>query len=159
MAEAQAQIQRLKSVLVGLPVRHVWRGHGSSLFLEFGKLSPRTRRNGSQGNQPRGEMTLMIQWSWRIEGPRSILCGSWTNERRWPTAFARLLDARVLEMSIFGRLPEIDVGLSNGLHVVSLMTAEGQPQWTLFDSHNSKNCWIRVKRGVLCFEEDRPPRG
>jgi hypothetical protein len=158
MAKAQAQLQRIKPTLVGLPVTHVWRGYGSSLFLEFGELHPRTRRDGSQGNS-QGEMGLMIHWSWRIEGPRSILCGSWSNERRWPAAFARLLDARVLEISIFGRLPEIDLGLSNGLHVVSLMTAEGQPQWTLFDRHDRKNqCWVNVKRGVLCFETTNTAR-
>lgn len=152
MAAAEAQFQRLRSTLVGLPVTHVWRGYGSALFLEFGELrARRTRRDGSQGN-PQGNMSLMIEWSWRIEGPRSILCGSWSNERRWPAAFARLLDARVLEISMFGRLPEIDLGLSNKLHVVSLMTAEGQPQWALFDRHDGENCWIRVKRGALCFE-------
>jgi hypothetical protein len=29
--------------------------------------------------------------------------------------------------SLFGRLPEIDIALSSGLHVVSLMTTQGDP--------------------------------
>ncbi|HEY4010455.1 MAG TPA: hypothetical protein VGM11_09920 [Acidobacteriaceae bacterium] len=35
---------------VGLPVSHVWRGYGSAIFLELGKLSAgRVRRDGSRG--------------------------------------------------------------------------------------------------------------
>ena len=35
--------------LTGLPVSHVWRGHGSALFVEFGRLQSQTRRDGSSG--------------------------------------------------------------------------------------------------------------
>ena len=120
--------------LIGMPVSHVWRGHGSAIFVEFGELKqPKIHpRNGSL-MQPDGEMGLMIEWSWRIEGPRSIVCGSWSSERRWPAALRRLLGARVVKVETFGRLPELSISLSNNLHLASLMTAEGQPQWSLFD--------------------------
>ncbi len=48
--------------------------------IEFGKLAERLRRNGNPG-APRDEVTLMIQWSWRIERKDSIMCGIWSDER------------------------------------------------------------------------------
>lgn len=55
-----------------LPVSHVWRGHGSALFIELGELAPTRRRDGSPGHSE-GEIGLMVEWSWRIEDERSIL--------------------------------------------------------------------------------------
>jgi hypothetical protein len=52
--------------MLGMEVTHVWRGYGSALFLEMGKLTPQMRRDGTPGN-PKGEMELMIEWNWRIE--------------------------------------------------------------------------------------------
>jgi hypothetical protein len=147
------QFEDFATPLVGLPVSHSWRGHGSAIFLEFGQLSPssRLRRDGSPC-APQGEMGLMIEWSWRIEGRRSILCGSWSDEERWPRALACLTRASVAGASLFGRLPEIDVALSSGLHVVSLMTAQGDPAWTLFDRRDGEDRWIGVRRGRLLAE-------
>lgn len=132
-----APAQDFISKLIGLPVSRVWLGHGSALFLEFGALRQRMKRDGSPAH-PDGEMALMIEWSWRIEDQRSILCGSWSDEPLWDETFSRLLGTHVTEMSLFGRLPEIDLCLSSSLHVLSFMTAEGQPTWTLFDNHSSK---------------------
>jgi hypothetical protein len=141
--------------LIGLPVSHLWRGHGSALFLEFGQLRPSTtiRRDGSPGN-PTGEMSLMIEWSWRIEGRRSILCGSWSDEQKWPRAFKLVQNARVAEAALFGRLPEIEIRLTNGVRVLSFMTAEGDPDWTLFDRHGDQTRWLCVRRGSLRNETD-----
>jgi hypothetical protein len=52
-----------------------------------------------------------------------------------------------------GRLPEIDVMLSNGLHVVSCMTAEGDPQWGLINRCNKSVNSMGVPAGRLIFEE------
>ena len=142
--------------LVGLPVSHVWRGHGSALFLEFGDLTPSTRirRDGSTG-PPTGEITLMIEWSWRIEKPRSILGGSWSDERKWPGMFSKVQGGWVVGAKTFGALPEIEVSLSNGLRVVSFMTAEGQPEWSLI-CHGSMQRTLGVRRGRLVVQELTP---
>ena len=97
-------------------------------------------------------MGLMIEWDWRIEGKRSILCGSGTDEQRWPRALAWLTNTTVAGVTLFGRLPEVDLTLSNGMHIVSLMTAQGDPAWTLFDRRNSGGCnigWTNVQRGCI----------
>ena len=141
----------LQSIL-GLPVSQVWRGHGSAIFLDFGSLSPVSTKQ-RRPIRLHGEATLMIEWSWRIERPRSILCGSWSDERRWAKAFNQLLNSTVTEVQCFARLPEISVGLSNGLHVVSLMTAEGQPSWALIlRGAHSKS--VHVSSGRLVIESN-----
>ena len=72
-------IEHFRAAAYGLVLAHVWRGHGSALFVELGALTPRLRRDGSPG-EPKGEIGLMIEWSWRIEDARSIICGSWSDE-------------------------------------------------------------------------------
>jgi hypothetical protein len=147
-------LQIFRDALIGLPMSHFWRGYGSAIFLEFGRLTPRTRRSGKAGN-PRGELGLMIQWSWRIENAASILCGSWSEERLWAPTFDLLRNKVVAELSVVGRLPEIVVGLTEGLYVSSFMTAEGDPQWSLFDRRSGTVRWLCVRDGSLKIELDR----
>jgi hypothetical protein len=136
--------------IIAMPVSQVWRGHGSALFIEFGELIERERIS-SRGISLKGAATLMIEWSWRIERPRSILCGSWSEEHLWPRAFEKLLSTNVTAVECFGHLPEISVTLSNGLRIVSLMTAEGQPSWALL-INRPKAMSVRVSRGRLAVE-------
>jgi len=145
-------LEDIGKILVGRPVSHVWRGIGSALFLEFGKLTPRTKPDGSSGNNPQGDITLMIEWSWRIENPRSILTGSWGSEGQWPKAFHTLRHAAVTEVSFFSPLSELQICLSNGKRVTSFMTAEGQPQWAVSSRSTPRGSWS-VKRGVVVFEK------
>ncbi len=147
--QSQSDFQAFCVPLVGLPVSCVWQGCGSAIFLEFGTVQPRTRRDGSPGN-PRGQWTLMIEWSWRIEGKRLIWCGSWSDGQRWPRAFSRLVGNKVASVSLVGRIPEIDVGLSNGVHVVSAMTAEGDPEWGLIN--REANLAVGVQSGRLIVQ-------
>ena len=118
--------------LIGLSVSHVWRGYGSAIFLEFGRLHPTKLRDGTPGND-RGEFGLMIEWSWRIEGKRRIWCGSWSDDEKILPYLQKLLGRRVTSVASFGRLPEIEMSFSGGLHLLSMMTAEGDPEWALFD--------------------------
>lgn len=139
------------SSLVGMPVSHVWRGYGSALFLEFGRLRPTTKRDGSDGN-PEGEMSLMVEWSWRIEGRRSIVCGSWSEEQKWPRAIALLQNAAVAHVTLFGRLPEIELRFANDARLLSFMTAEGNPAWALIDRRGDTSESLYVHRGSLFVE-------
>lgn len=147
MADATPFIE----ALIGKRVSHVWRGYGSALFLEFGELVPgQILRNGKEGN-PDGELTLMIEWSWRIENPRSILGGSWSSEGRWPGMFDKLLGANVSAVEFFGNIPEICICLSNGRRVASFSTVEGQPEWALLTRKPAIGS-LCVKGGRLCVE-------
>ncbi len=140
-------------MLVSQPLSAVWRGYGSAIFLEFGGLSPRVRRDGSAGNS-RGDYTVMIEWSWRIENDNAILCGSWSDEEGWEEVFKSLIGREVQDVSLHGRLPELSISLAGGLHVASFMTAEGQPMWSIFDNAaDRKFGCVAVRDGKVC--EDR----
>jgi hypothetical protein len=143
-----AAFEQFVSPLLGLPVSHVWRGYGSAIFLEFGSLHP-TRLLSGKGGNDQGEMGLMIEWSWRIEGKRRIWCGSWSDDERLLPFLQRLLGRSVEAVATFGRLPEIDVSFSGGLHLLSMMTAEGDPQWALFDRRGTVQQSMSVRAGRL----------
>jgi hypothetical protein len=149
-------LKEFRDGLIGLPLSHFWRGHGSAIFLEFGHLTPRasTRPSGGAGN-PHGEFGLMIEWSWRIENMVSILCGSWSEEPLWKPTFDLLRKKTVVDLSVVGRLPEISVALTDGLYVSSFMTAEGDPSWALFDRRSDTVRWLRVRDGNLKIEVQR----
>ena len=107
-----------------------------------------TRRDGA-ALDPRGEFGLMIQWSWRIENATSILCGSWSEESLWGPTFDLLRNKVVQELSVVGRLPEIAIVLAGDLYVSSFMTAEGDPQWALFDRRGGALRTLSVSEGRL----------
>jgi hypothetical protein len=146
--DSASALQAFRDRLMGLPLSHLWRGYGSAIFLEFGRLTPRSRRSGEAGN-PSGELGLMIQWSWRIENRVSILCGSWSEEHLWEPTFDLLRKKPVVELSVVGRLPEIVVVLTEELYVSSFMTAEGDPQWSLFDRRGGSLRTLSVLEGSL----------
>lgn len=136
--------------LIGKLVSHVWRGHGSAIFIEFGELTTRNKEDKNT-TQPFGELSLMIEWSWRIERPKSILGGSWTSERRWPGMFKKLKGSTVTNVEVYGHIPEVCVSFSNGLRITSFMTAEGQPEWAII-SHKENIGNLCVKKGMLYVE-------
>jgi hypothetical protein len=144
--------QEFASSLIGLSLSHIWIGYGSALFLEFGELAARHKSDGSP-TAPHGEMSLMIEWSWRIEAQHAIICGSWSDETLWLETLPALLGREVSHVELFGRLPEIDIGLSNGFHVLSFMTAEGLPAWTLFDRRHPRERWLSVEEDGLSIAE------
>lgn len=156
MVRPSAIFETYRSALISQPLSALWRGHGSAIFLEFGRLSPQVRRDGSAAN-PRGGYTVMIEWSWRIERENSILCGSWSDEGGWEPTFRTLIGQTVEDVSIYGRLPELSIALTSGLYVVSFMTAEGQPDWCIFDNsvEPQKSGHLSVDNGVIVetFEE------
>lgn len=135
------------TALIGKTASHVWNGHGSAIFVEFGMLTDKTKSDDTKGN-PEGEITLMVEWSWRIEKKHSILGGSWSSNKKWPGFFKKTQGASIIAVDIFGNIPEISISLSNGLRVVSFMTAEGQPEWALL-TRNPFIGHLCVKRGRL----------
>jgi hypothetical protein len=154
MEACLSDFEDFRQDLIGLEVSHIWRGHGSAPFVEFGALTPSNvvRRSGRPG-EPAGELSLMVEWSWRIENRTSIVCGSWSEEDIWSPTFDMLKGRRVVDASLFGRLPEISVALTGDLFIASFMTAEGDPEWALGDRRGSgPPRWISVRDGRLQVE-------
>ena len=72
------------------PGSYDWQDHGSALFLEVGKLMER-----------KGELTVMIEWSWRVEKDQSIWFGSWSDEDRISKLVPALTGYKLLDISTF----------------------------------------------------------
>ncbi len=142
-------LERYRTALVSQRISHVWRGHGSALFLELGQLSPASRRDGTSGNGS-GEYTVMIEWSWRIENENAIVCGSWSDEGEWERHFQSLVGRNLEEVCLSGRLPELAISVSGNLYVCSFMTSEGQPAWSILDRKAGRTLY--VKDGRICEE-------
>lgn len=134
--------------LVGLRINHVWRGYGSAIFIEIGNLSPRSKRDGSPGN-PQRDVSLGVEWSWRIEDERSILCGSWSEEDRWEPALDLLREAQIARCELFGALPEVMISTETGYRFLSFSTTDGQPQWHLVDRRNGPARWFTIREAQL----------
>jgi len=151
MNDGASLLADYRTSLINFPVSHVWRGYGSALFIEFGKLTPKQGKDGRELN-PNGEFTLMIEWSWRIESRDAIECGSWSDEKLWEPSFKRLIGLHVLDISLMGRLPEIALSLSDGMYVVSFMTSEGDPAWALIDHRTNGHPALISRQGALSAE-------
>tara|TARA_R110002167_G_scaffold155570_3_gene350071 strand:+ start:605 stop:1051 length:447 start_codon:yes stop_codon:yes gene_type:complete len=136
------------ATLAGLPISHVWRGYGSAIFIEIGELSQRLRRDGSRGN-PEGEVSLGVEWSWRIEDRTSIICGSWSEDERWEPALDLLRNAQIARCDLFGALPEVVISTEAGIRFLSFSTTDGQPQWHLIDRRNGPALWFTVRKGFV----------
>ena len=133
------------SELEGAVVSHAWRGHGSALFLELGQLE-----ENPKGNNPKGEQTIMIEWSWRVEGKNSIIVGS-SSENEEIDKVPELVIGKALEnVEFFGRLPEISIKFNNALWLLTFMTEEGSPEWSIKLKNGE---WLGVSDGEFRIEK------
>ncbi len=115
--------------IIGMPVSHVWRGYGSAIFLEIGQLTREIwrRKDGQKTLFLAGQYGIMLEWSWRVEHPKSIYFGSWSTDRIINNRLSGLKGKTIQVIETEGRLPELNVQLSGGLWVHSFATSESQP--------------------------------
>jgi hypothetical protein len=116
--------------ILGVPVAHAWRGHGATVFLELGRLTERTRLDETPGN-PKGDFTLMIDPNWRIEGKRSILCGSDDPHTAIERCLSSLVGCHFAEITLYSRLLELQATFSRGPCLRTFTALKGQPGWEL----------------------------
>jgi len=140
--------QTFAASLVGLPISHVWRGYGSAIFIECGKLTPVAKRDGSNAN-PQGEVSLGIEWSWRIEDQTTIKCGSWSDEELWQPTLDALREVRIARCELFGALPEVAITTDGEIRILSFSTTDGQPKWHFIDRRGGMTRWFTVQEGRL----------
>lgn len=142
-----SKIDEYLSRCIGKRVSTVWNGYGTALFLELGRLHRVPPLKGNK-KRSRGNVTLMIEWSWRIEAPRSIVVGSFDTERRIQSKPQILKGQRITDIAISCRLPEISIAFSNKNWLHSFATEAGQPEWALiFRGEGS----VFVRRGRIHF--------
>ncbi|MCV3764566.1 hypothetical protein [Rhizobium sp. TRM95796] len=157
MGFAQSQFEAFALDIRGQRVSSVWRGNGSALFVEVGALFADPNMKSGFGRRLIGEFGIMIQWSWRIEGETSILCGSWTEEDDWERHFQSLVGRRVEDLSLFARLPELNLALEGDTYVVTFNTGGEQPEWALFRRTPEKGTFMTLHVDNGCVVEEARP--
>jgi hypothetical protein len=141
--------------LVGMELSHIWPGHGTALFLEFGKLSERLRKSGSVGNHPIGEISVGLEFEWRIEVDRRLACGSSGDQELWPEVFKDLLGKCASRVKLFGDVPELRVVAGERARLLTFSLDESGPAWALTDNRSNPSAWIYWKDGELRCDEGK----
>ncbi|MEP3478456.1 MAG: hypothetical protein ABJZ55_04355 [Fuerstiella sp.] len=153
--EAESEFENFQAALATMPLSLLWRGYGSAIFLEFGRLKPAgQRRDGSERNAT-GEFSVGIEWSWRIEDNSSIVCGSWSDGEKWEAAFDLVRNQKLQQITTYARLPELDLQFANNHHVLSFNTTDEQPDWFIIDRRHDAAITLMVDQGKLAIE---PPK-
>jgi len=147
----ETEFNSIVDTLKTLPVNYVWRGYGSAIFLEFGELTETFRMDGSKAGYA-GEITLMIEWSWRVEDKTSVVIGSWSKDEFWLQHLERLKGQKPIQIELFGNLPEIAITFENELRVLSFTTTDGDPEWAIIDKRADDRPSFHVESGVLVQE-------
>ena len=152
----RGQFRELARPLVGMRVSHTWRGAGSAIFLELGTLTTftRTMRKLGEVDCMKGEVSVMLHWSWRVESPGAIQFGSWSDDPRITRGVASLEGHTIVGVELEGRLPEL-LTLNRKRWLHTFMTAEGQPEWSI---RMHDNAWIGVIRGHVYRQASRSER-
>lgn len=140
--------------LVGMELSHLWRGHGTALFLEFGKLSERLRNDGSVGN-PIGEISVGLEFDWRIEVDRRLLIGSYGDQQLWPKLFKSSMGKRASHVELFGDVPELRVVMAERERLLSFSLDDSGPEWGVTDNRSSPPTWIYWQNGELRCDDGK----
>jgi len=122
---------------IGKRVTRVWQGNGSAIFFEFGELT-----------ENKGELTAMIERSWRVENEEEIEFGSWSEDSEFPILLQKLIGLTLQRISFQSRLPELVLELSESIWVCSFSTVEGDPEWALITPTKT----MLSSKGSLAFE-------
>jgi hypothetical protein len=88
----------------------------------------------------------MIEWDWRLEDERQIVCGSSNSRPTIQTHLANLLGLTLTELLIQGAVPELTIGFSNGLRLRSMAMVSGDPQWGI---KLPDDIWLQCRSGTL----------
>lgn len=143
---------RLRFALMGLPLSNIWQGHGSALFLEFGKLAARKRSDGTIG-QPWGQVSVELEFDWRVELGRAIVCGSKGNRELWDAHFKRMKGKAAVDLTLVGDVPELCIELTGGYRLLTSSLHEDGPYWALADRTKGAAVWVYFENGQIIESE------
>ena len=105
------EVRSFVAPYIGKVIRSVRQGHGSAIFLEV------------------EDLTIMVEWSWRVEKGNEIAFGSWSDDSFFPALLSELNGKFIQDISFQARLPELVLELSDNTWLCSFSTVEGDPEW------------------------------
>ncbi|MFD2262978.1 hypothetical protein ACFSM5_08775 [Lacibacterium aquatile] len=112
--------------LAGLPLTHARKGHGPSLFLEFGPLIPGI-------SSPRGSFSISLFYYWRIEAGGRVHCASDGDRETWEARFQDLIGKKIVSLEAFGELSELRLVLDDDFRLTTFALDDDGPDWTVTD--------------------------
>jgi len=133
-------------------ISHVWFGHGSALFLELGKLTKAGLRKDGSNRNPKGEISIIVDFCWRIERKQSICLASGESKIKIDSSKKLLVGNTIIFAQAVGRLPELQLQFSNSLWLTTFSQYKGQPSWAILFNTKPRQA-ISVKNGKLHHEK------
>lgn len=132
--------------LIGLPVGHAWKGYGSAIFLEVGKL-----RSAGHNNRPNGKFCIAIEWDWRVEFGSTVEFGSSNTGTEINRRISNIEGATIESLGVSGEIPELLIGLSTGHRLRTTVMTTGDPEWSI---RIGEDTWIQVTDGKVGMSRD-----
>lgn len=137
------KFQPLVKSLIGLPVALPWKGAGTTIFLELGKLG---RLYSKHGHGRKGKACIAVFWDWRVECSSRVLYGSSNSGPEIERGIGSLRGSTIQQLSIEGQVPELVVHFSNEQCLRSMVMLTGDPVWTV---RLPGKTWIYARAGAL----------
>ncbi len=138
-----SEFNNLVSPLFGMSVSLPWCGYGSAIFLELGKLQP---LSNSRQYHERGEVCISFEWDWRLESDKKIIYGSSNSMPEIAKHISQLVNLKVKEITVEGRVPELSIQFDNGFVLRSMSMVTGDPQW---DIRLQDDKWLSCMNGEI----------
>ena len=138
----------LISSLKGERISHAWKGHGSAVFLELGKLA-------DSGRNPRGDSTIALEWDWRIEDTREIIGGSTASNAKIADLVRYLNGQKISSIDVSDPPHELCITLNDKTRIRTISASSGSPRWTI---RLADDRWLLVKSGELVHEDGSSER-
>ncbi len=132
-----SEISVLIQPLLNRSVSRAWKGYGSAIFLELGALNPASNQS---------EVSIGVEWDWRIECDRTVLCGSSNRGSEIQQQIQGLEGATVQAIALLEPIPDLAVQFSNGWTLRSQVMMNADPQWSL---QLADHQWIYPKNGAI----------
>lgn len=145
--ELKKKIQDFNGMLVSL----VWKGYGSSIFLELGTL-----KKENNFKNLLGEASICLEWDWRIENNGKILFGSSNNGTEIARGIKSLVGSNIEKIEIVGEIPELTIDFSNGYRIQTMAMVSGDPHWKFRQKNATYLSWEN-RNGVERSEDEVPP--
>jgi len=125
-----------------------WKGYGSVIFLELGRLSPPRQ---PRGQHERGEACVCVGWNWRVESSSSILFGSADTRPKIAEGIRGLQGSRIDNIAVDCAVPEILLSFSNHQRMRSLAITIGDPEWGIRLPSGS---WLSTRNGEFWLDAE-----
>lgn len=133
--------------LIDLPISRPWKGYGSAIFFELGKLTPQLTSYGKRRKAYfKGQAGISIYWDWRVGNGTRVIFGSSDSGPEIADGMKELQNLTISNITLDKELLEITVRFSNGNFLKSMTMTKGYPQWSI---RLSDEKYLGVKNGQL----------